>query len=107
VSDNLALEMACAQYLRRPSGWTDDGAGHFTPTFEPPLTTAEQATFADLQKMARFGIASSLTLAEYQAMKADLATGRAFLGIASPTQAQAVAAERAIIRVLGALLRDG
>jgi hypothetical protein len=77
------------------------------PVFVPPLTTAEQASLADLRLMARFSIASDLTLAEFQALKPDLATGRAFLGIASPTQAQAVAAERAIIRVLGALLRDG
>lgn len=87
--------------LRPFDQWVDG-----QPVFDPPLTAAEQATLADLRAMARFGIDANLTLAEFQAMKADLALGRAFLGIASPTQAQAVAAEKAVIRVLGALLRD-
>jgi hypothetical protein len=105
VSDLVAFIGQLHVYLRDPADW-DHSTVPPTPIFVPPLTTAEQATFDDLVKMTRFGLATSLSLAEYQAMKPDLALGEAFLGIASPTNAQAVAAEKAIIRVLGALLRD-
>lgn len=97
----VALAALIPAYMRMPSSWPASG-----PVWDPPLTADEQGTYDDLQRMAHFGLTSSLTLDEFRAIKADLATGRAFLGIASPTQAQAIAAEKAIIRVLGALLRD-
>jgi hypothetical protein len=93
-------------YLRVPDTWEVDDTGAIAATFVPPLTTEEQAIFADLQTMAKFTIASDISLAEFRAIKPDLALGRAFLGISSPTNAQAVAAEKAIIRVIGALLRN-
>lgn len=102
---DAALQGLCALYLR-PCSVTRDGADTVTLVFEPPLTAPEQATFADLQLMAKFGVAASLTLAEFQAIKPDLATAKAFLGIATPTAAQSNAALKSTIRVLGALLRS-
>jgi hypothetical protein len=99
-ASDFVLRQLLALYLRPWVNWSGG------PVWDPPLTSGEQATLADLSVMANFGITSTITLAEYQAIKPDLALGRAFLGIASPTNAQAVAAEKAIIRVIGALLRD-
>jgi hypothetical protein len=93
-------------YLRLPDTFEVDDGELITATFTPPLTTEEQATFADLRTMAKFGSTAAMTLTEFRAVKDDLALGKAFLAIATPTQAQAIAAEKAIIRVLGALLRD-
>jgi hypothetical protein len=54
--------------------------------------------------MARFGV--SMTLGEWQAVKPDAASLKAFLAIASPTNAQAVAAVKSLIRVLGVIVRS-
>lgn len=101
-----ALLALCAAYLRLPTATYNAATDTTTYAFVPPLTTAEQATFADLQLMAKFAISDNLTLAEFQAMKPDLATGKTYLGLASPTNAQTVAVIKAIIRVLGDLLRS-
>lgn len=91
--------------LRQPVEMQPDGAGGYAFTFVPALTVAEQAKLADLLLMARFGITADLTLAEFQAIKPDLATAKTYAGIASPTAAQTNAALKATIRVIGALLR--
>lgn len=101
---DVALQALCTQYLRTPVV-TSDGTT-VTFTFSPALSAPELVTFADLQTMSHFGIPATITLAEFQDIKPDLATGKAFLGIANPTNAQAVAAEKSIIRVVGALLRS-
>lgn len=101
---DAALQALCALYLR-PCALVGDPVNGIVPTFTPPLDAGEQVAFADLRLMASFGLTSNLTLAEFQAIKPDLATGKAFLGIASPTAAQSNAALKATIRVLGALLR--
>jgi 2-keto-3-deoxy-6-phosphogluconate aldolase len=94
-----------AANLRAPASWSvDDLAGTASFTWEPPLTPAEQATFADLQVMANFGV--TLNLTEWQAIKADAAGLRAYLGVASPTAAQTASATKAIIRVLAVIIRD-
>lgn len=102
--DGTTLLGLCVRELRAPTSYDSTDSASFV--WDPPLTSQEQATLADLQLMAQFGITASLTLAEFQAIKPDLALGKTFLGIASPTTAQAVAAEKAIIRVIGALLRS-
>lgn len=97
----------CLLYLRAPAGYaTDDVTSQPVFDFTPVLTTAEQATFTDLTTMAKFGITASITLAEFQAIKSDLATARTYAGLASPTAAQTAAALKSTIRVIGALLRQ-
>lgn len=96
----FALAELCDLYLRRIN--LSDAAN---PTFSPPLSAAEQVIFTDLQRMAEFGITANLTLAEFQAIKADLVTARNYVGLASPTAAQTSAALKSTIRVIGALLR--
>lgn len=92
-------------YLRPWTGVLAAEDATITATFDPPLSTAEQATLADIQLLAKLGLTNDLTLAEFQAIKPDLATAKTFVGIASPTAAQSNAALKATIRVLGALLR--
>lgn len=94
------------RFLRSPLTYGTDDQGNPIATFEPPLTTQEQTTFSDLILMAKLGLTNDLTLAEFQAIKPDLATAKTFVGIASPTAAQSNAALKATIRVLGALLRS-
>lgn len=72
--------------------------------WNPPLSAGEQAIFADLQTMMKFGVA--LTLPEWQAIKADAAGLKTYLGVASPTLAQTAAATKAIIRILATIIRD-
>lgn len=91
----------CTQYLRSPSGF-DDATGSLV--FTPPLTTAEQASFADLQTMARFGV--NLTLTEWQSIKADVASLKTYNGLNSPTLAQTVAATKAQNRILAVIIRS-
>jgi hypothetical protein len=71
----MLLKDLCAAYLRPVTGW-DGATGAWI--FDPPLTTAEQAVLSDLQTMARFGITADLTLAEFQAIKPQLAELRTF-----------------------------
>lgn len=85
-ADTAAVQGLCGLYLRPLDHWTDHGDGRADPVFVPPLTTAEQADYADLVVMARFGV--SMTLAEWQAVKAD------------------AAALKAIIHVLSVIVRD-
>lgn len=91
--------------VRAPT-WTPSANGLPTATFSPPLTAQEQAIFDDITTMAKLGLTNDLTLAEFRAIKPDLATAKAFVGIASPTAAQSNAALKATIRILGALLRQ-
>jgi hypothetical protein len=107
--DATAAELGalCATYLRAPESIaTDATSGDPVLVFNPALTSAEQATLADLTTMARFGISASLSLAEFRAIKADLVTARQYVGLASPTAAQTAAALKSLIRVVGALLRQ-
>jgi hypothetical protein len=94
----------CLLYLRAPAQyWTDSATGpQFV--FQPSLTSAEQATFDDLQTMAKFGV--TMTLAEWQSIKADAAGLKTYLGVATPTAAQTAAATKAIIRVLAVIVRS-
>ncbi len=100
------LQALCAQYLRPIDHWVGQSDGTMLAVFVPALTTAEQATFADLQKMAAFGITNDISLAEFQAFKSDAANAKAYLSLTSPTNAQTVAALKSVIRVVGALLRS-
>lgn len=105
MTTGMTLTALVAQYLRTPTTVATDGSGNPVLTFTPALTAPEQAILADLTLMAQFGLSSSLSLIEFQALKPDLATAKAFLGIASPTAAQSNAALKATIRVIGGLLR--
>lgn len=72
--------------------------------FDPDLTSSEQAAVSDI--IAACGTNLTLSVSEWQAIKSDVTGLRAYLGLTSPTNAQTVAATKAIIRVLGAILRS-
>lgn len=105
----VAILPAIAQItsaIRAPAG-TMQAGGSVTFTFIPDLTTTEAQTLTDLvtdlQNIAHLGL--SIDLTTYRARKADIDTMRTFLTLATPTQAQAVAALKATIRVTGALVK--
>lgn len=102
--DLMRLQALCAQYDRPVEHWDGEGPnGVMTPVFVPPLTPAEQAILDDLTVIA--SLALPLTLAEFQACKADVAGLVAYMGLPSPTAAQMQAAFKALVRVTGAMLR--
>jgi len=99
------LELVTAQ-IRKPDQVTFDAAnGQVVYTFTVDLTAAEVQTFADCVGTTRTRNVS-ITLAEYRAIRGDLANLRTFLGLATPTAAQTAAATKSVIRVLAALLRS-
>jgi hypothetical protein len=102
--DKYVLLGLLQRFLREPSSLTIDAQGNSIAVFTPPLTTAEQATFADLQTMAKFGV--SITLAEWQSVKTDAANLKTYLGVASPTLVQTAAATKSIIRILATIVRS-
>lgn len=104
----LEAVSAATAAVRAPTGVRNDET---TITFDytPDLTAAEVTTLTT----AVAGVVGvtrtrnvTLTFAEYQAIKPDLATLRSYMGVASPTAAQTSTATKSIIRVLRALLRD-
>ena len=78
---DLSVRVAhlCGVYLRYPviTG-QDDVTGAMLHQFNPPLTTAEQATFNDIILFAKLALDSDLSLAEFQAIKPQLAEIRTF-----------------------------
>ena len=64
------LDGLCARYLRLPASVTVDASGNATATFNPPLSAAEQVTFADLQALARSQAA--MTPTDYNAIRAQM-----------------------------------
>jgi hypothetical protein len=90
--------------LRLPATTSTNGGGTVIFTFVPALSPAEQVIFDDLSLMVRFGV--TLTLAEWQSIKADAANLKTYLGVATPTLVQTAAATKAIIRVLGTIIRS-
>jgi hypothetical protein len=102
-----AYDWLVADIGREPVRFVPDGST-LTVEFLPDLTGAEQATlqafWQDLQALDALGI-QTLTLADYRARKQDIADIKAYMALASPTQAQTLAAFRALVRVVGAMLR--
>jgi hypothetical protein len=95
-----------SRLVRTPTDVSYDAASDTsTLVFTPDLTAAEAAAFDDLVAVHR-AREVSITLAEYRAIKADIATARAYVGLASPTAAQTAAALKSLTRIVGALLRS-
>ena len=91
--------------IREPSNVTGDPVtGAITFHFTPDLSTSEAATFAELDALARSGLA--IDPADWPAVRDELPTLRAFMQASSPTAAQSVAAVKSIVRVLRAILKD-
>lgn len=90
----------CEQNLRHPLiEW--DGQKSVA-VFAPDLSPAEQDTYTTLLRLHRSRL--GVTPAEFAALQPDLVGLRAFLNLASPTAGQTVAATKALIRVLRAIL---
>jgi hypothetical protein len=88
---------------RPPSEWyAEDGVDVIL--FDPPLTVEEQATFDALSSLSRSAV--QVTPEEWAGLQTEIDGLRTYHGLATPTNAQSVAAIKAIIRVLRAILRD-
>ena len=98
------LQNLCVTYGRPIDHWADQPDGTVLAVFDPPLNATEQAALDDLVVMATLGI-QTLTLAEYRARKADVAGIKAYMALASPTATQTRDAFRALVRVVGAMLK--
>lgn len=96
----------CKRYLRAPTGTaTEDTTGDPVLDFAPALTVPEQATYDRLLSIAR-AEQMRITPAEWQNIESDIATVKAFVQNASPTNPQAIAASKSTIRILAALIRS-
>lgn len=105
--DYYAWHFTLDDSVRPPESFTYGPDGVIL-TFVPDLTPAQAALLdelmADIATMSHFGV--TMTLAEWRAIKSDAAGLKAYLGVASPTAAQTAAATKAIIRVLGTIIRS-
>jgi len=95
------VQELCRQHLREPTV-ADDGTT-LSVTFTPDLTAGELAT---LRRIVRISGISVVTPDELAAVEPSLDGLIAYMAVATPTLAQTAAATKAIIRVLGVLLRD-
>jgi len=98
----------CLTYLNRmPATLTIDASGGLTDlTFAPTLDPAtEQPIFDRIMKIARSNVVG-ITPSEWAAIENDIATCKTFLGLASPTNAQATAALKSLIRIVAAVVRQ-
>ena len=105
VAADLTTDLAvlAIKYGRPITSWIDNGDGTRTAVFVPPLDATEQEAFDDLTVIVALGL--PLTLAEYRARKADIAGIKAYMALASPTATQTRDAFRALVRVVGAMLK--
>lgn len=58
------------RYLRPVTSWTGDASGEMTPVFEPPLSAAEQATYADIVTLAT--ATQTMTPTDYAAVRTQM-----------------------------------
>lgn len=99
------LVALCAEFLRPPAqAYYDDVADQVVVTFSPALTPGEQTTLDNLRRLA--GAALTISPAERAAIEDEIDGLRTYFGLATPTNAQSVAALKAIIVILRAVLRD-
>ncbi|MDP9416043.1 MAG: hypothetical protein M3Q08_18535 [Pseudomonadota bacterium] len=96
-----------AQSLRLPSGIVQKNGIHQPPTaleFTPDLTIAEQAALVELLAIAARPM-TDWTPADEAKITTELAAIRTFVGATSPTAAQTLAFQKAVGRIVLALLR--
>jgi hypothetical protein len=103
---DVAVRMSelAAQYLRPSTGAISWNGTSYEPLFDPPLTAEEQATYDALFSLSRSAV--HVTPEEWAGLRNEIDGLRTYHGLATPTNAQSVAAIKAIIRVLRAILRD-
>jgi hypothetical protein len=92
----------CRNYIGREPVMDDDGAT-LTLTFAPDLSPEEETRLGRIVRLAGL---MRVTPSEWAAIEPDIDGLRTYHDLASPTNAQSVAAIKAIIRVLRAILRD-
>ena len=91
----------CVAIAFRPTSPT---IGDGSLTWNPDLTAAEQTIVARIVKVANSPV--SISPDEWAAIENDVALCKTFLGTATPTLAQNVAATKSLIRIMAALIRN-
>jgi hypothetical protein len=99
---NLVLQ-ACQRYLRAPLV-IDNGNGTLSLVFDPDLSAAEQTILDKIVAAVRYALL--LTPDDYEAIRTEVPSLRAYYLNATPTNAESVAALKSAIRVLRAILHD-
>lgn len=94
----------CRLYLRAPQDCSMAN-GVVTFNFVPPLTTAEEATFARIVNLSK-SLVPGITADEWAAIQPDIDGLVTYQGLASPTLAQTVLAVKAQSRILRAILKN-
>lgn len=110
IPANLDVEKArrlVVRFLRAPSGFVHGDGPEQPPTqleFTPDLSPAEQATLANIIK----AVQSPMELGpdDWQKFSDEKALLQAYHANVTPTNAQSVAAIKALIRVVATLVRD-
>ena len=85
------------KYLRAPSGYIYGNGTRAAPTaieFTPDLSAAEQTTLADIAQRYQDAKAD---YDQYETLRSQLKT---FLGLASPSNAQTLAALKVVVRIV-------
>jgi hypothetical protein len=99
-----AVDLCADAGLRAPEVQGPPEAAVLDLVWTPDLSAADLATARDIVSTA--SLLLSLSLAEWQAIKPDVAGLITYQGLASPTLAQTVAAVKAQSRILRAILRN-
>jgi len=89
------VQALCEQYLRPCMVEGDPATGVYTFVFDPPLEPAEEATFAELELMATFGV--TMTLVEWQSIDADPAFLDAYLAMNKLSRSERAAIIRCLV----------
>lgn len=95
-------ELLSVYGVRLPSATAEVGPD-LELSWDPDLSASDQLM---AQRAIRLSGLMRITPAEWEAIEGDLAVGRAFLQNPSPSNAEAVAGLKAVMRVIRAMLRD-
>ncbi|MDP9317273.1 MAG: hypothetical protein M3R24_41530 [Chloroflexota bacterium] len=107
LADTDKLNRQVRRSLRAPSGAIHANGTHQPPTaleWTPDLTTAEQATLADVVTAANTAL--DLDPGDVAKVQPEIAALKNYLATTSPTTAQTTAALKAAIRVVLAFVRQ-
>ena len=100
VSANLsALVDLSMQHLRQPASAFDDPVNGPTLIFDPPLSTSEAATYANLQQAVSYGLGRA-NPAMVARIWPQIQACAALMNDPTPTNAEAIAALKALILIV-------
>ena len=100
MSDVGVLVDLTTRLVRPPIAWSDDPSTGPALVFDPPLTPDEATTFGQLQAMVALGLDADVDQASLARLWPQVQACLGFLNDPTPTNAEALAALKALIRVV-------